>query len=182
MFNNNIKSQNIILPSLCKQILEADDCIRFVGIANKFGTKVISEYRKGLVPLLTESQLQLSTIESAIRMNTRIGQKDVESKLGRPIYSSTLYPKIKRVTFLLDNEDYPILMVSLDREEEEDQECIALNKVLSIVKKQKYDSAAPVNRCVKPWLFKTKLIILCERMYKIINSYNGSKVIKITRL
>ena len=139
MFNNT-KLENVFL-SLCKQILEADNSIRFVGVANKFGTRIASEYRKGLVPLLTESQSQLSTIESAIRMNTRIWEKDVESKLGKPVYSFTLYgKKIKRVTFLLDNEDYPILMVSLDREEgvvaTADQECVTLNKILSIVNKQ----------------------------------------------
>jgi hypothetical protein len=135
----NTKSENITFRSLCKQILEADKSIRFVGVANKFGTKITSEYRKGLVPLLTESQLELSTIESTIRMNTRIWEKDVESKLGRPIYSCTLYEKIKRVTFLLDNEDYPILIVSLDREEggaSVIQESVALNKILSIVKQQ----------------------------------------------
>jgi hypothetical protein len=138
MFNNT-KFENITFRSLFKQILEADKSIRFVGVANKFGTKIASEYRKGLVPLLTESQLELSTIESAIRMNTRMGEKDVESKLGRPIYSCTLYEKIKRVTFLLDSEDYPILIVSLDRDEggaSVIQEPVALNKILSIVKEQ----------------------------------------------
>ena len=139
---NNTKFEKVVLHSLCKQILEADNSIRFVGVANKFGIKVASEYRKDLVPLFTESQSQLSVIESVIRMNTRIGEKDIESKLGRPIYSSTLYEKMKRVTFLLDNEDYPILMVSLDRGHEEGevstiQECVALNKILSIVNEQK---------------------------------------------
>jgi hypothetical protein len=141
MFRNT-KLENIIFPSLCKQILEADSSIRFVGIANKFGTKIASEYRKGLAPLLTEGQSQLSAIESAIRMNTRIGENDVESKLGKPIYSFTLYDKkIKRATFMLDNEDYPILMISLDGEEQDavataDKECVTLNKILSIVKEQ----------------------------------------------
>jgi hypothetical protein len=137
--NNNTKLEEVILPSLCKQILEADNSIRFVGFANRFGTKIASEYRKGLIPLLTESELQLSTIESTIRMSTRIGEKDLKSKLGRPIYSSTLYEKIKRATFLLDNEDYPTLMISLDKEAEATagQECVALNKVLSIVREQK---------------------------------------------
>jgi hypothetical protein len=71
MFRNT-KLEKLIFPSLCKQILEANSSIRFVGIANKFGTKIASEYRKGLVPLLTEGQYQLSAIESAIRMNTKI--------------------------------------------------------------------------------------------------------------
>ena len=139
MFNNT-KSELITFRSLCKQLLQADRSIRFAGVANKFGTKIASEYRKDLVPLLTENQLELSTIESAFRMNTRIWDKDVESKLGRPIYSCTLYEKIKRVTFLLDNEDYPILIVSLDIEEGGGasviQESVALNKILSIVKEQ----------------------------------------------
>jgi hypothetical protein len=140
MFKNT-KLENVILPSLCKQILEADNSIRFVGVANKFGTQIASQYRKGLVPLLTESQSQLSTIESAIRMYTRIGEKDVESKLGNPIYSFTLYEKkIKRATFLLENEDYPILMISLDKEEDAvaiaDHGYVTFNKILSIVKEQ----------------------------------------------
>jgi hypothetical protein len=137
----NMKLENVVFPSLCKRILEADNSIRFVGVANKFGTQVASRYRKGLVPLLTESQSQLSTIESAIRMYTRIGEKSVESKLGNPIYSFTLYEKkIKRATFLLENEDYPILMVSLDKEEDAiakaDHGYVTLNKILSIVKEQ----------------------------------------------
>jgi hypothetical protein len=137
MFNTT-KSENIAFRSLCKQILQAHKSIRFAGVANKFGTKIASEYRKDLVPLLTENQLELSTIESAIRMNTRMWDKDVESKLGRPIYSCTLYEKIKRVTFLLDNEDFPILIVSLDIGGGASviQESVALNKILSIVKEQ----------------------------------------------
>jgi hypothetical protein len=125
----------VSLSSLCKHILEADNSIRFAGIANKFGSKIASKYRKGLVPLLTENESTLSTIESVIRMNTRIGEKDIELKLGKPIYSFTLYEKIKRVTFLLDDQNYPILMISLNREAT-DQESIVFNKILSIVKKE----------------------------------------------
>jgi len=99
----------VSLSSLCKHILEADNSIRFAGIANKFGGKTVSKYKKGLVPLLTENESTLSTIESVIRMNTRIGEKDIELKLGKPIYSFTLYEKIKRVTFLLDDQNYLFL-------------------------------------------------------------------------
>jgi len=123
------------LSSLCEHVLEADKSVRFAGIANKFGSKTVFEYRKGLVPLLTENESTLSTIESVIRMNTRIGEKNIELKLGRPIYSFTLYEKIKRVTFLLDDQDYPILMLSLNREAT-DQESVVLSKILSIVKKE----------------------------------------------
>ena len=125
------------LSSLCKHVLEADNSIRFAGIANKFGSMIVYEYRKDLVPLLTENESTLSTIESVIRMNTRIGEKNIELKLGKPIYSFTIYEKIKRVTFLLDDQDYPILMISLNREST-DQESVVLSRILSIVKKENF--------------------------------------------
>jgi hypothetical protein len=99
----------------------------------------VSEYRKGLVPLLTESELELSAIESVIRMNTRRGWRggeDLKPRLGKPIYSFTLYENIKRVTFLLDSEDYPILMVSLDKQITDQEFMEIMNKILSIVKKR----------------------------------------------
>ena len=102
----------VSLSSLCKHILEADNSIRFAGITNKFGSMIVYEYRKDLVPLLTENESTLSTIESVIRMNTRIGEKNIELKLGKPIYSFTIYEKIKRVTFLLDDQDYPTYDIS----------------------------------------------------------------------
>lgn len=64
-------------------------------------------------------------------MNTR---KDYESKLGKPIYSFTLYEKLKRVAISLDNNDYPILMVSFDVEA--DHESIILKKIIPFVKKE----------------------------------------------
>jgi hypothetical protein len=65
-------------------------------------------------------------------MNTR---KDFESKFGRPIYSFTLYEKVKRATITLyhnNNEEYPILMVSFDIEADHDS--IIMNKILPIIK------------------------------------------------
>ena len=119
------------MHNLCKQIIELDSTIRFAGIPNKFGKQIVVEYRKGLTPLLTESESELYAIESVIRMNTR---KDYELKLGKPIYSYTLYEKIKRTTISLDNNDYPILMISFDRDA--DHESIILNKIIPFVKNE----------------------------------------------
>ena len=121
----------IDVDNLCKKIIELDSAIRFVGIPNKFGKQIVVGYRKDLVPLLTESESELYAVESVMRMNTR---KDFESKLGKPIYSFTLYEKIKRTTISLDNKDYPILMVSFDTEA--DHESIVLNKIIPFVKKE----------------------------------------------
>jgi hypothetical protein len=121
----------IDVHNMCKQIIELDSAIRFVGIPNKFGKQIVVEYRKGLTPLLTDTESELYAVESVMRMNNR---KDFESKLGKPIYSFTLYEKIKRTTISLDNIDYPILMVSFDTEA--DHESIVLNKILPFVKKE----------------------------------------------
>jgi hypothetical protein len=121
----------IDVHNLCKQIIELDSAIRFVGIPNKFGKQIVVEYRKGLTPLLTDTESELYAIESVMRMNTR---KDFESKLGKPIYSFTLYEKLKRVTIPLESKDYPILMVSFDTEA--DHESIILNKIIPFVKKE----------------------------------------------
>ncbi len=121
----------IDVHNLCKQIIELDSTIRFAGIPNKFGKQIVVEYRKGLTPLLTDTESELYAVESVMRMNTR---KDYESKLGKPIYSFTLYEKLKRTTISLDNNDYPILMVSFDIEA--DHESIILNKIIPFVKKE----------------------------------------------
>src|SRR5215212_9391937 len=101
------------LHDICKKIIGLDDSIRFAGIPNKFGKQIVVEYREGLEPFLTDSESELYAIETVIRMNTR---KDFESKLGKPIYSFTLYEKLKRATIPLDSKDYPILMLSFEIE------------------------------------------------------------------
>ena len=120
-------AMTIHLKDACRQILTEDSSIRFAGFSDKFGKQIVGEYRNGLIPLLTESQLDLSAIESIIRMNTR---RDLESQIGKPIYSFTLYEKIRRATISLDNKDYPILMVSFDLNA--DHESIILNKIIPI--------------------------------------------------
>ena len=120
-------AMTIHLKDACRQILTEDSSIRFAGFSDKFGKQIAGEYRNGLIPLLTESQLDLSAIESIIRMNTR---RDLESQIGKPIYSFTLYEKIRRPTISLDNKDYPILMVSFDLNA--DHESIILSKIIPI--------------------------------------------------
>lgn len=118
------------LHDLCKQILEVDNSIRFAGISNKFGKQMAAEYRKGLLALLTEYEIEQYAIKSLLRMASR---KDREPKLGKPIYSHTLYEKVKQATIPLDSEEYPILTLSFNKEA--DHQSIILNKILPIVKK-----------------------------------------------
>ena len=119
------------LCRLCNQILQSDSSVRFVGIPNKMGSQIVSSYRYGLTLLLTPQEIEMFAIESVLRMNTR---KDFQSKLGKPIYSFTLYEKVKRATITLESEDYPILMVSFDIEADHDH--IIIDKMLPIIRKE----------------------------------------------
>ena len=116
------------LQGLCNDILESDSSIRFIGISDKMGKQVISSYRAGLNPLLTPYEIEMNAIESVLRMKTR---KDFESKLGKPIYTFTLYQKLKRVTVPLESDEFPILMASFDLEADHDN--IITNKILSLI-------------------------------------------------
>jgi hypothetical protein len=119
------------LDSLCSRIIESDRAIRFVGISNKMGNQIISRYRAGLTPLLTPKEIEMYAIQSVLRMNTK---KDYESKLGKPIYSFTLYQKLKRVTVTLENKEYPILLASFDIEADHDN--IIVNKLLPMINEE----------------------------------------------
>jgi hypothetical protein len=119
------------LDSLCSRILESDKAIRFVGISNKMGNQIISRYRSGLIPLLTQNEIEMYAMQTVLRMNTR---KDFELKLGKPIYSFTLYQKVKRVTISLESKEYPIFMASFDVEA--DHENIIVNKILPLINEE----------------------------------------------
>jgi hypothetical protein len=116
------------LRGLCNDIPESDRSIKFVGISDKMGKQIISSNRAELVPLLTPSEIEMAAIESVLRMKTR---KDFELKLGKPIYTFTLYQKLKRVTVTLENNEYHTLMASFDLEADHDN--IITNKILPII-------------------------------------------------
>lgn len=94
------------------------------------GKQIISNYRPELNPLLMPHEIEMSAIESLLRMKTR---KDFKSKLGKPIYTFTLYQKLKRVTITLESEGYPILLASFDLEADHDN--IITNKILPLISK-----------------------------------------------
>ena len=119
------------LRRLCNQIQESDSSVRFVGLPNKMGRQIVSSHRHDLALLLTPQEIEMFAIESVLRMNTR---KDFESKLGKPIYSFTLYEKVKRATITLESKEYPIVMVSFDIQADHDY--IIMDKILPIIRKE----------------------------------------------
>lgn len=117
------------LDELCKQILRSDDSIRFVGLADKYGKQVAASYRDGLIPYLNQTESEIYSVDAVMRMNSR---KEMESRLGKVIYSFTLYEKLKRATIYTGNIDYPVLMTSFDIQSDHDS--IILNKIIPIVR------------------------------------------------
>ena len=116
---------SVALDELCKLIIQSDQSIRFVG------KQVAVKFREGLVPYLDQTESEIYSIDTVMRMNSR---KEMESKLGKVIYSFTLYEKIKRATIYTRNIDHPVLMVSFDTQS--DHHNIILNKILPIVKEK----------------------------------------------
>jgi len=134
-----LTAHNLVFHDICNQILEIDKSIRFAAFVNNMGTIIAAQHREPLEKekeqsLLTKDELELSAIESVLRMVTR---QDMMSKFGKPIYSFTSYEKVKRATILLENSknsDCPhILMVSLDNKAGSYQETIILNGILPLV-------------------------------------------------
>ena len=133
MIDQLVSQKSTLLHYVCDRILELDNSIRFAGFVNNMGTIITYQYRDGLNPLLKTNESELSFIETVLRMRTR---KDIEPRLGRVIYSLTVYEKVKRVTILPDCEEDPILMVSLDNNHNGaviDYEFLIRNGILSLL-------------------------------------------------
>jgi hypothetical protein len=119
------------LKDICARILMPDSSIHFAGIADKMGKVVAHEFRKDMTSMLTFEELEGSAIKSVLRMKTR---EDYEEKLGKAIYTFTLYEKVKRASMPLQHDNYALLLLSFDKNA--DHEKIILSKVLPLMRKE----------------------------------------------
>jgi len=120
--------------NLCSNIVQFDGAIRFVGVANLDGKIFAAIHREGVKPLLTGEESELSMMQSLVRMNMR---KTLKAKLGRTLYSTTVYENERRATMsLLTNERTDdvttYLMVSFEKDA--DHEEIITIKILPFLK------------------------------------------------
>jgi hypothetical protein len=118
-----------IFEEFCQLILDADESIRFVGIATLTGAILAMKYRANLTPLLTQEETASSIKYSIWRMESRRG---VEEKLGKTLYVIATYEKLKRATIPVGQEGNSILIISFDNGC--DAESIIRNKILTIIK------------------------------------------------
>jgi hypothetical protein len=118
-----------IFEEYCQLILDADESIRFVGIATLTGAILATKYRANLIPLLTKEETASSIKYSVWRVESR---RVLEEKLGKTLYVIATYEKIKRATIPVGQEGQSILVISFDIES--DAESIIRNKILTIIK------------------------------------------------
>lgn len=111
----------------CANILILDNSIRFVGIADKTGRIFATAYRPGLEPLLTKEEAEQSIKDAVMRFQI---EPSLEAKVGRTVYASAVYEKMKRVTTRFNKVD--ILVITLDLEA--DHESIVNEKVLPLLR------------------------------------------------
>jgi hypothetical protein len=117
-----------LFGDVCQNIIDLDKTIRFAGITNMRRTMVSAKYRAGLVPLLTQEETIESVEHSVFGMST---SRLMETKLGKIIYSITLYEKVKRAIIPIGNDGSFILMVTFDNEADFDS--IIRNKIMPLV-------------------------------------------------
>jgi hypothetical protein len=117
------------VSGLCGSILRLDAKIRFAGIANREARLIEHAYRKGVKPLLTQKETEISILQSLIRSGTR---GTLEHKLGKTIYAFARYEKVKRASIPLRNSSGVayLLMVSFDIEADHDS--IIMNKIVPL--------------------------------------------------
>jgi hypothetical protein len=112
---------------LCRKILGSHLSIRFAAIVSSSGKIFATEYRKDVVPLLSDKELIVSIVYSVISIRSR---KAIQKKLGRIVCSFTLYDKVTLATIPLRDNSY--LMVSFDRRSVNHQSVI-LDNILPIL-------------------------------------------------
>lgn len=126
------------LFDICKQILDLDEFIRFVGIANKMGSLVATTYRQGLLSLMTRDETSQYALQAVLRAATR---QDFESDIGSLQYSIGKYKKLIRATVPIlfsSNSDYEskfYLLLSFDVGS--DVKSIIENKVIPYIERNK---------------------------------------------
>ena len=131
------------------KILELDKSITSVTIANLTTGKVLAtnykEEEAGAMSLLTRQEAELFTIQSIIRMDSRT---ILEHKLGKVLYSITVYENVITASMYLfnhliiirrseddknnNNDDDPILLLSFEKNA--NHELIINSKVLPFLK------------------------------------------------
>lgn len=129
MNKNSETITEISASKICKDILELDYNIRFIGIISEKGKLLSYEYSPKITPLLSSKETELSSLEAFRRFEAR---KNNQEKIGPPIYTVTNYGNIKRATLFIENTG--LLLLSFEKNIDE---YLLLDKIFFQLRKQK---------------------------------------------
>ena len=104
MLSESEHAKKIIFDQIYKEIFEIDQMIRYIGTYHNGDLR--GKMRPGVESYLDEAETVLSLSHAVRRWNERM---DLSPKIGRPIYSTTLYQNVKRITLEI-SEDLIILV------------------------------------------------------------------------
>jgi hypothetical protein len=117
------------LYSFGEQLLDLQESLRWVGIANRYGVLLSVEQRDNLKPFMTEEENEEYAANAVKRYTTRI---KFQTKMGKLNYAFGRYEKISRVTIPINQ--YYYLLLTFDPEEKNYDDLI-MNKIVPLIRK-----------------------------------------------
>jgi len=132
--------------SLCEEIINLDNSIKFVGFTSPTGKLLDYKYSDETKPLLSTSDTELYAWLAFQRKQTR---RILEKKLGNTLYAVGAYEKIKRSNIVLD--DGTLLMISFDMLSDE---FVILQKVMDLLSRKMPHNMSQFFNSISPLMEK----------------------------
>ena len=111
---------------MCKEILDLDPKIRYVGVCDDTGGTKYGGQREGVKNLLSPEETKKSNLQALARWSLR---NTLSSKVGKGRYAMAEYEKIKRITIPLEDNSR-LLLITTEVNADHDR---IINKVLRLV-------------------------------------------------
>src|SRR5918998_64597 len=115
--------------SLCKDILDLDQNIRFAGVSDETGEIRYGGQRQGVSNLLSSEETKRSNLQALARWTLR---NSLLPKIGKGSYAMAEYEKIKRIPFPLKNYHFLLKTTEIPANHEK-----IIDKVLTMIESSK---------------------------------------------
>jgi hypothetical protein len=111
---------------ICKEILDLDPKIRYVGVCDDTGGTKYGGQREGVKNLLSPEETKKSNLQALARWSLR---NTLSSKVGKIRYAMAEYVKVKRITIPLEDNSH-LLLITTEVNADHDR---IINKILRLV-------------------------------------------------
>ena len=117
---------------ICKEILDLDPKIRYVGVCDDTGGTKYGGQREGVKNLLSPEETKKSNLQALARWSLR---NTLSPKVGKGRYAIAEYEKVKRITIPLEDNSH-LLLITTEVNADHDR---IINKVLRLVQHSSID-------------------------------------------